>query len=289
MQRKSIIFDNIALRDVCNSRKEIRRHKEGAEGMAGWFTDKVTEGRGQPRYRHEWKFLCTQPQITLLESQLGSLMEKDRHSGSAGVYTVRSLYFDDYGNHAMKQKEDGLDHRKKYRIRSYLQGEEGPFHLEIKHREGDRIRKESCSLSAEEVRQVLAGGALEYGTGAAQSDSVRNRFRLAQERALLRPAVIVEYERIPYVFPDGNVRITIDKNICSAPETDRFLERDIMAIPILEKGRHLLEIKYDEYLPDVIRQAIQTVSLERTSFSKYYLCRLAGGPLKMGWEEGADG
>ena len=245
------------------------------------------DGRKDGRYRHELKFLCTQMQIELLEDQLGCLMEKDRHSGSAGFYTVRSLYFDDYDTSAVKQKQDGLDCRKKYRIRSYRQGMDGVFHLEIKHRVRDRIRKESCILSPEEVRRILAEEPVAYGTDSTPGSSVRNRFEAARERMLLQPAVIVEYDRVPYVYPEGNVRITIDRNICGCPETNRFMETDIMAIPILERGCHLLEVKYDEYLPDVIRQMMQVVSLERISFSKYYLCRLAGNPLKMGIWEGA--
>ena len=191
-------------------------------------------------------------------------MEKDRHAGGSGFYTVRSLYFDDYGNDAMKQKEDGLDERKKYRIRSYLQGEDESFHLEIKHRAGDRIRKESCVLTREEVRTVLDGGFLEYGKygkDASAQESVRNRFEAARETLLLGPAVIVEYDRIPYVYPEGNVRITMDRNISGS-----------------------LESQFDEYLPDVLRMALQVVSLDRVSFSKYYLCRLAGEPMKTGTE-----
>jgi VTC domain. len=245
------------------------------------------DGRKEVRYRHELKFLCTQLQIELLEGQLECLMEKDRHSGSAGFYTVRSLYFDDYDNRAVKQKQDGLDCRKKYRIRSYLQGMDEVFHLEIKHRVKDRIRKESCTLEPEEVRKILAAEPVAYGTDDTAESSVRNRFAAARERMLLQPAVIVEYDRIPYVYPEGNVRITIDRNICGSPETGKFLERDIMEVPVLERGYHLLEIKYDEYLPDVIRQSIQVVSLDRISFSKYYLCRLAENPLKMGIWEGA--
>lgn len=249
--------------------------------IADRWSSKTADRMNGVRYRHELKFLCTQLQIELLEEQLSCIMEKDWHSGSAGFYTVRSLYFDDYDDNAMKQKEDGLDCRKKYRIRSYLQGMDEMFHLEIKHRVKDRIRKEVCRLTAEEVRRILEGKPLDYGCGSAAENSVRNRFELARESMLLQPAVIVEYDRIPYVYSEGNVRITVDRNICGLPETDRFMEQDIMAIPILERGYHLLEVKYDEYLPDVIRQVMQIISLDRTSFSKYYLCRLAGEPLKM--------
>lgn len=226
------------------------------------------------RYRHELKYLCTQLQLELLESQLDCLMEKDKYSGERGFYTVRSLYFDDYDNSAMKQKEDGVDCRKKYRIRSYCEGLDDMFHLEIKHRVKDKIWKESCILTAEETRKALEGNPLEYA-GKETEKAVLNQFELARDTLLLQPAIIVEYDRVPYIYPEGNVRITMDRNICASSDTEKFMEKDISAIPILDRGYHLLEIKYDEYLPDVIKHALQIVSLEKTSFSKYYLCRMA--------------
>lgn len=242
--------------------------------------DDRTESR---KYRYELKFLCTQLQIEMLCAQLDVLMEKDWHSGADGLYTVRSLYFDDYGNSAMKQKEDGIDERKKYRIRSYLSGMDKSFRLEIKYRNRDKIRKESCDLTAEEVGKILRGESVEaaYDSGRA----VFAQFELARERMLLSPAVIVEYDRTPYVYPEGNVRITMDRNICASPDTGEFLRKDIVTVPVLERGAHLLEVKYDEYLPDFLRQALQIVSLDKISFSKYYLCRMAGKPLRMSERE----
>ena len=231
------------------------------------------------RYRHELKFLCSQLQVELLMAQLDSLMNRDAHSGEKGFYTVRSLYFDDYHNTAMKQKEDGIDNRKKYRIRSYLLGMDEKFHLEIKYRLRDKVRKEACDLTREETEKILDGLPIE---GAYSSErNVLKMFELARDSMFLQPAVIVEYDRIPYVYPEGNVRITIDRNICASPDTGAFMKQDIVTVPILERGFHLLEIKYDEYLPDILRQALQIVSLEKTSFSKFYLCHLAGKPLRM--------
>ena len=89
----------------------------------------------------------------------------------------------------------------------------------------------------------------------------------------LRPVVIVEYERIPYVYKNGNVRITLDTNIRSSCAVDRFLEEQIPNRPVMPAGQQLLEVKYDEYLPDFIYRALQLHSLRQTAFSKYYICR----------------
>lgn len=261
----------------------IGAEKRENNGMVGRRMRKKEDSTEKYRYRYELKFLCTQLQLEMLCAQFDVLMEKDPHSGADGLYTVRSLYFDDFENRAMKQKEDGLDERKKYRIRSYLSGTDERFRLEIKYRSRDKIRKEGCLLTAEEVGTILRGDPLRaaYDSGRA----VLAQFELARERMLLAPAVIVEYDRTPYVYPEGNVRITMDRNICASPDTGAFMQKDIVTVPVLERGVHLLEVKYDEYLPDFIRQALQIVSLDKISFSKYYLCRMAGKPLRMSERE----
>ena len=89
----------------------------------------------------------------------------------------------------------------------------------------------------------------------------------------LRPVVIVEYDRMPYVYPNSNVRITLDCNITSSKAVHRFLEDQIPRRPIMPAGQQLLEVKYDEYLPDFIYRNLQLQNLRQTAFSTYYLCR----------------
>ena len=89
----------------------------------------------------------------------------------------------------------------------------------------------------------------------------------------MKPVVIVEYDRIPYVYKNGNVRITLDTNIRSSSAVDRFLDEVILSRPVMPSGHQLLEVKYDEYLPDFIYRNLQLHSLRQTAFSKYYICR----------------
>ena len=89
----------------------------------------------------------------------------------------------------------------------------------------------------------------------------------------LRPVVIVEYDRIPYVYKNGNVRITLDCNISSSTAVERFLDDRIPKRPIMPTGQQLLEVKYDAYLPDFIYHHLHLQNLRQTAFSKYYLCR----------------
>ena len=69
------------------------------------------------------------------------------------------------------------------------------------------------------------------------------------------------------------MRITFDKNIGASEYVDRFFERDVYARPVLEPGAHILEVKYDELLPEYISQILDIGSLKRTAFSKYTMAR----------------
>lgn len=223
----------------------------------------------EPKFRHEFKYLCTDAQLTILKTRLLGLMEKDPHVDSNGVYHIKSLYFDDYNDRCFWENEDGVAPREKYRIRIY-ENSSARISLECKRKENDKIHKTSCRLTPEQFEYLA------YGKGYVPIDSLPP---LAQKLQILRmtsgmtPKVIVEYERTPYIHKNGNVRITFDRNIASSSQVDQFFNKDIKKRPILPAGMHLLEVKYDEYLPDPIYHALMLNNMQRTNFSKYYLCR----------------
>lgn len=85
----------------------------------------------------------------------------------------------------------------------------------------------------------------------------------------LYPKSIVEYDRSTYIFNAGNVRITFDRNIRGSRKINDFWQEKIDEIPLLEKDVHVLEVKYDEFLPQFIYNILDLDTLRRTSFSKY--------------------
>ena len=89
----------------------------------------------------------------------------------------------------------------------------------------------------------------------------------------MRPGVIVQYERKPFVCPIGNVRVTLDLRISSSQSFDRFFDRNMPARQILANGQGVLEVKWDQLLPSYIKEKLQMEQLQWTAFSKYYLCR----------------
>ena len=198
----------------------------------------------------------------------------DRHVDPDGRYYVRSLYFDDYNDTAYYENEMGVDPRQKYRIRLY-NGNADYLVLERKAKRSGKTFKESVPFSTERCRELLRGEWLCEDIGS--EPLLIRQFYLEYRTKLLRPKVIVEYERIPYVYSTGNVRITFDRNISAAGDISCFLDRELHSRPIMPQGQHVLEVKYDSLIPDVIYNSISGERLRQTSFSKYYLCRKMNG------------
>lgn len=224
------------------------------------------------RYRHEYKYFIDLNQMEVLKHRLSAIMPLDANvnqSGKyAGIYNIRSLYFDDYYNSAYYDNQNGTDPREKYRIRIYNHSD-GIIKLELKQKRNGKCHKESCRLTTEQTQKIIHGEILSFAEG---NHPLLNRFIMAQSTSGLHPKCIVEYSRIPFVNSVGNVRVTIDYDIMSSNECERFLEDELELRPIMQRGKNLLEVKWDEFIPDYIMSTIETKNLQWTSFSKYYLC-----------------
>ena len=223
----------------------------------------------ETKYRHELKYQVTDAQIQMLKNRIHHLLPLDSHVAKTGSYVIRSLYFDDYYDRCLKENENGTDPREKFRIRIY-NGSSEKISLECKRKERGKTHKTSCPLTVEQTRELMAGKVLPIGE---DQPPLLRKLTLQMMTRKLRPVVIVEYERVPYVYELGNVRITLDLNVSSGKDVGAFLEESISKRPVMPAGRQLLEVKYDEYLPDFIYNNLQLENLQQTAFSKYYLCR----------------
>lgn len=227
-------------------------------------------------YRHEFKYICSEQRLALIENNIRGLMACDVHAGEDNRYRIRSLYFDDYCDSCMKDNINGNDPREKFRIRIYNQ-DLSYIRLELKRKERGKTKKSACVIDEALCRRVLSGQPL--AMDAVDADVYR-KFCLYQQVRLLSPKVIVEYERVPYVYQDGNVRVTFDRNISSGNMVEHFLDESIVTRPVMPLGQHVLEVKFDELIPDFLYQTVQLEKMRQTTYSKYYLCRkysLAGG------------
>ncbi len=237
--------------------------RDALTGTKGW------KGNGKMEFRHEYKFIISVSQSAVLQNRLSGLMERDSHSGTAGGYEIRSIYFDDMNNTCYKQNEAGTDPRAKYRIRSYNASNERIV-LEKKIKKNGMTKKLHEDINAEQYGMLMedSGGTFFFE----EPPLVQELLALKQMRRM-EPKVIVAYDRIPFIEEKGNVRVTFDDHISSSSDFEGFFEADLHKRPIMPVGQTLMEVKFDEFLPGYIKDALELGRLSQINFSKYYLCR----------------
>lgn len=217
-------------------------------------------------YRHELKFLVPDVTLEKIKYRINSFMEIDEHQDSE-FYTIRSLYFDDLFDTCLNENLAGTDNRFKYRIR-YYRGNTDYINLEKKYKLRGMTKKESEKVDISTVNSFLQG-TVDSGNGKLTTELYASFLKTG-----MAPKCIVEYDRCAFVEPVGNVRITFDMNLRGCTDVDRFLDTsEEFAIPVMESGWHILEVKYDEFLPRHILQLVDINNLHRQSFSKYAIIR----------------
>lgn len=222
------------------------------------------------RYRHEYKYMIDACQEQILKLRAEGVLMHDPHVRQDGTYLIRSAYFDDIFNSCMKENVDGTDPRSKFRIR-YYNSDTNRISLEKKSKNRGMTLKDACRITKEECAMFLEGEVPPLPPDAPQIK--QELFNEVMLRGLT-PQVIVSYERTPFVYTGGNVRVTFDGKITSSNELDRFLDGDYITRPVLPAGASILEVKWDELLPRHIREALSLEGLQWTAFSKYFMCRL---------------
>ena len=224
------------------------------------------------KFRNELKYICSEGELIQIHSRVQMLCDADAHVGPEGIYNIRSIYFDDLQNRYFFENENGTDPREKFRIRTY-NASDSRITLECKKKERSMTHKDSCQLSKEQYQKILDGSL----SASDVNSTLLEKFYLIQEQRHLQPKVIVAYERTPFVYTFGNVRITFDRNIGSSTDISAFFDPYLPVRPILPLGKNILEVKYDELLPNFLYDAMSLGSLRQTTFSKYYLCRKITG------------
>ena len=222
------------------------------------------------RYRHEWKHELNAADLIVLRSRLRAVMESDPHAVD-GKYHIRSLYFDNPDDKALREKLDGVNLREKFRIRLYNR-DASVIHLEKKGKRSGLGTKFSADLSTEEAQRIVDGDLdwmLFSGRPLVQELYCKMRYQG------MRPRTIVDYTREPFIFRPGNVRVTLDYDIRTGLGCTDFLNPDAVTIPAGD-APILLEVKWDEFLPSIIRDAVSVPDRRAASFSKYAQCRIYG-------------
>ncbi len=219
------------------------------------------------KYRNEWKYSCTNAELASIEAKLGSVLPKDSHIGTNGKYGVHSLYFDDQWDTCAKETEAGDAKRFKYRIR-YYDHDASFLRLERKEKLNGGCHKISCRISKEEYEKLFTGDVTDFLYS--ETKPLLRQFAADILARRFTPRAIVDYERVAFVEPITNVRITMDYCISASHQCDRFLQGDYLRIPLMSKDQHILEVKFDDILPGYIKQSVYENQLQQRMFSKYY-------------------
>lgn len=222
-------------------------------------------------YRNELKHVISLGDRASICANLRAVAQPDPHAGPDGSYRIRSLYFDNLADRALREKLDGVNEREKFRIR-YYNGDTSLIHLEKKVKRGGLGYKLSETLSCDEARRIAEG---DVGWMARSGRALLVELYSKMKSQGLRPKTIVDYRRIPFVYAPGNVRVTIDDQIRTGLHGTDFLNPNCVTIPAGDPVI-LLEVKWDEYLPSIIRSAVQLKGRQATAFSKYQNCRIYG-------------
>lgn len=220
------------------------------------------------QFRHEVKHEISNHDMLILRQRLRAVMKPDPHAVN-GQYKIRSLYFDNLEDKALREKMDGVLTREKYRIRLYNH-DSSTIRLERKFKHGGLGYKTSAKLTPEQA-QAIADGEVEWMSGSTNEVILGFYTRIRNEG--LKARVIVDYIREPFVFAPGNTRVTLDYDIRTGIRCTDFLDPDCVMIPIKDSPC-VLEVKWDNYLPDVIRDVIQLGGRRSGAFSKYAASRM---------------
>lgn len=219
------------------------------------------------KFRHELKHRINNFDIILLRKKLISVARHDKYCEKNGFYCVKSLYFDNYNDKALSEKLNGLNKREKFRIRFY-NDDPSFIRLEKKSKLNGLCSKQSAVISKEQCQKILDNDIrflIKSDVPLLQELYAKMNFQL------LRPRCVVAYERECFVYDAGNVRVTLDENIRGSYNVKSFLDANLSMTQLFHTS--ILEVKWDEYLPQIIRNIVQIKSRSSSSFSKYAAVR----------------
>lgn len=228
---------------------------------------RLNGARGRTELKHE----ITKMDCYLLRTRLKHVMKVDPHAKNDGKYLIRSVYFDNLDDKILNQKKEGFYERDKFRVRLYDYNTDY-MNLEKKSKRNNLTYKQKCRITAEEYEQIRNG---DISWMENDSRSLMQDLFVQMNLFQLKPVTVVDYEREVFIYEPGNVRVTFDGSIKTSFRNNDVLNPDL---PMVETNPEIviLEVKYDEFLPDVIKYLLQLGDRRKGTYSKYQISRMFG-------------
>ena len=211
--------------------------------------------------RKEIKYKLSLVEASLLESILDKILKLDKNSNSYGEYNVKTIYFENYLRETTIDKKRNINNLSKYRIRMYENNPNSIF-LERKTNCSGVIKKDSEKVARDFVEDVMNGDLYNVLD---KNSLLKTSFYLQMVLKQYRPYIIIEYIRKAYVEEKSNIRITLDRNIKSTMNYNSFFDSsscEYMSSSII------LEVKYDRYIPDFVKDILKVLDKNQISNSK---------------------
>lgn len=221
--------------------------------------------------RQEKKYLMTAADSRKLGARLGNVMAEDAHNGADG-YRIRSLYFDTLDDEDYQEKMDGVELRRKIRLRLYDPSADFAV-LEMKQKEGSYQRKRSLRISKEDAQQLISGN---YAPLLGYLEPFAAECYALMSRKCYRPKAVVEYRRRAYIAKENRIRITTDSDIIATEACFDIFSANLLQYPVLDPYNAVLEVKYNGFLLSYIKDLVSQANRSEFSVSKYCLSRSAG-------------
>lgn len=222
------------------------------------------------KYRNEIKFIINKDMAEVLKQRLSLIMDVDTNSvNSDNSYYIRSLYFDDEDSNAFYEKLDGVEYRKKYRIRIYNLDDKF-IRLECKYKHNNMTSKDQILITREECSKIIDGKIEEFKL---DKDNILKQFLVDYRLNRLKPSIIVDYNRLAFTYHVSDIRITFDSKIKSGLYNYNLFDEEACTYSVIDDSEVVLEVKFNEILPESIAIILSTVPTFRQAFSKFAVCR----------------
>lgn len=211
--------------------------------------------------RKEIKYEINYEQYKNIQQILKIVIKKDKNSNENAEYSVKTMYFDNYRHEIENDKKNDINAIKKYRIRMYNNNETDIF-LERKTNENGYILKEKEKIKKEDVENILNG---DYKNILDENSNLKTELYLKMNLKQFRPVLVIQYDRIAYLDEISKARITLDRNIKSTINCNKFFEE----IESTTDGKYILEVKYEKFLPKYMKEIITDIKNKRIESSKF--------------------
>lgn len=224
------------------------------------------------KFRHENKYYLNLADYLTIKARLTQIADRDSHADANGLYRIRSLYFETPDDKALNEKLFGIREREKFRIRLY-NNDDSFIRLEKKTKINTLSSKISCHVTKEECEKIIAGD-IEWMRDSKRALLLELYTKIKYQQ--LRPKTIVDYDRECFIYKPGNVRVTLDTQISTGVSSTDLFNKNTPMIKAHGTPVMIMEVKFDNFLPTIIREMVQLPNRRVTAFSKYAVARIFG-------------